>query len=74
MTTVSEAPHADRRLLPSLAGLGPTVLLRRLASNRFLLRQLVRKGVLTTYQGSMKGVVWIVLRPLLTVMIYGFGV
>ena len=72
MTTVSEAPHVDRRLLPSLAGLGPMVLLRRLSSHRFLLRQLVRKGVLTTYQGSMMGVVWIVFRPLLTLMIYGF--
>ena len=72
MTTVSEAPEVDRRLVPSLAGLGPTVLFRRLSSHRFLLRQLVRKTVATTYQGSMMGVAWIVIRPLLTLAIYGF--
>jgi len=72
MTTVSEAPPVDHRLLPSLAGLGPMVLLRRLSSNRFLLRQLVRKGVVSSYQGSMMGVAWIVVRPLLTLTIYGF--
>ena len=72
MTTVSDAPHVDQRLLPALAGLGPMVLVRRLSSHHFLLRQLVRKGVVTTYQGSMMGVAWIVVRPLLTLMIYGF--
>jgi lipopolysaccharide transport system permease protein len=72
MTTVSDAPHVGHRLLPSLIGLGPMVLVRRLSSHRFLLRQLVRKGVVTTYQGSMIGVAWIVVRPLLTLAIYGF--
>lgn len=72
MTTVSEAPQVDRRLVPSLADLGPMVLVRRLSAHRFLLRQLVRKGVATTYQGSMMGVAWIVVRPLLTLAIYGF--
>ena len=72
MTTVSEVPEVDRRPVPSLAGVGPMVLVRRLSSHRFLLRQLVRKSVATTYQGSMMGVAWIVVRPLLTLAIYGF--
>jgi len=69
MTTVSEAPQAEHRLLPSLSRLGPMVLVRRLLSHRFLLRQLVRKSVVTTYQGSMIGVAWIIVRPLLTLAI-----
>jgi lipopolysaccharide transport system permease protein len=72
MTTVSEPSAGDRRLVPSLAGLGPMVLVGRLSSHHFLLRQLVRKSVVTTYQGSMIGVAWIVVRPLLTLVIYGF--
>jgi lipopolysaccharide transport system permease protein len=71
MTTASEAP-GDRRVVPSVAGFGPMVLVRRFSSHRFLLRQLVRKSVVTTYQGSMMGVAWIVVRPLLTLAIYGF--
>jgi homopolymeric O-antigen transport system permease protein len=72
MTTVPDPAAVDRRLVPSLTGLGPTVLARRLSSHHFLLRQLVRKSVVTTYQGSMIGVGWIVVRPLLTLAIYGF--
>ena len=72
MTTVSQTPQVERRLVPSVSGLGPLVLMRRLSSHRFLLRQLVRKSVVTTYQGSLIGVAWIVVRPLLTLAIYGF--
>ena len=72
MTIVSEAPQGDQRLVPSLTRLGPMLLVRRLMSHRFLLRQLVRKSVALTYQGSMIGVAWIVVRPLLTLAIYGF--
>lgn len=72
MTTVSETSHVGQRLLPSMAGLGPMVPVRRLWSHRFLLRQLVRKGVATTYQGSMMGIAWMVVRPLLTLAIFGF--
>jgi lipopolysaccharide transport system permease protein len=56
----------------SLAGLSPLTLVRRLLGHRYLLRQLVRKNVATIYQGSMVGVSWILLRPLLTLAIYGF--
>jgi lipopolysaccharide transport system permease protein len=67
---ISSTPAAP--LAPSLSGLGPLVLARRLRRHRYLLRQLVRKNVATLYQGSIAGVAWIILRPLLTLAIFGF--
>jgi lipopolysaccharide transport system permease protein len=72
MPSVSHAPQIGGGLLPSLTGLSPASLVRRLLSHRYLLRQLVRKNVSTVYQGSMMGVAWIVVRPLLTLAIFGF--
>lgn len=72
MATVSDAPRLDRGILPSLAGLGPGALVRRLRAHRYLLRQLVHKNVSAAYQGSMLGVSWIVVRPLLQLVIFGF--
>lgn len=59
-------------MLLSLVGLGPLTLVRRLLGRRYLLRQLVRKNVASLYQGSVVGVAWILLRPLLMLAIYGF--
>ena len=72
MATASNAPRLAGGILPSLAGLGPGALVRRLLQHRYLLRQLIRKNVSTVYQGSMLGVSWIVVRPLLQLVIFGF--
>lgn len=72
LTSLPEATTPAHGVLPSLAGLGPLALVRRLLRHQFLLRQLVRKNVATAYQGSLVGVSWILLRPLLTLAIYGF--
>jgi len=72
MASASDAPRLAGGILPSLAGLGPGALVRRLLRHRYLLRQLIRKNVSTVYQGSMLGVSWIVVRPLLQLVIFGF--
>jgi lipopolysaccharide transport system permease protein len=72
LTSLSEAKRHPGGVLPSLAGLGPLTLVRRLLGHRYLLRQLVRKNVATIYQGSVVGVAWLLLRPLLTLAIFGF--
>jgi lipopolysaccharide transport system permease protein len=59
-------------LVPNFAGLGPVTLVRHLVRHRYLLRQLVRKNIATTYQGSLAGIAWMVLRPLLMLVIFTF--
>jgi lipopolysaccharide transport system permease protein len=56
----------------SPGGLSPLTLVRRLRAHRYLLRQLVRKNVASAYQGSMGGIGWILIRPLLMLAIFTF--
>lgn len=59
-------------LLPSVGGLSPTDLARRFTRHRYLLRQLVWKNLGTMYRGSVGGLAWMMVRPLLLLAIFGF--
>ena len=58
--------------MPSLNGLGPMTLARRFSRHRYLLKQIILKNLTTQYRGSFGGLAWMVLRPLLTLGIFGF--
>jgi lipopolysaccharide transport system permease protein len=60
------------RIASLLTEVSPLILARHLRTHRYLLRQLVRKNVASAYQGSMGGVAWILIRPLLMLSIFTF--
>ena len=53
-------------------GLGPTALLKNLWVHRELIRQLIWRDVSQRYRGSLMGVLWSFITPLLLLFIYTF--
>lgn len=50
----------------------PTDIARSLVTNRLILRQLVRRDILSRYRKSALGMVWALLTPLLTFVVYAY--
>lgn len=50
----------------------PVDIVRSMAANRTILKQLVRKDILSRYRKSALGMVWAVLTPLLTFAVYAY--
>lgn len=51
---------------------GPGALLRSLWAHRGLMRQLVRQEILTRYRGSVLGIAWSLVTPVLMLLVYTF--
>ncbi len=66
---MTRAAHLVSRLAHEAS---PLALARSLFRQRFLLQQLTRRELLTRYRGSVAGLSWVVLQPLLMLAVYAF--
>lgn len=56
----------------AVESMSPVAMVARIVKFRYLLRQLVWKSIMGTYGGSMGGLLWIALKPLLMLTVYTF--
>jgi lipopolysaccharide transport system permease protein len=72
-TTLPSVTHISAASRPTLVGLlNPFTMLRGLAAQRDLIGQLARREVALRYRGSILGLLWSFLIPLLMLVVYTF--